>query len=143
MPSSQDELAIATEAWGPKLRFGFVRISSKEMYWYAVQNAERDGRDSGDSKSKLLDKFKIFHPKVCKIIDLTSVDRIIRNDIYDLKRLPSWSVNNICLLGDAAHATTPNMGQGACQGIEDAFAIGHELAGVHDHVGSAFQQFPE
>lgn len=35
---------------------------------------------------------------------------------------------NVALLGDAAHATTPNLGQGACQAVEDAFSIAEELS---------------
>jgi 2-polyprenyl-6-methoxyphenol hydroxylase-like FAD-dependent oxidoreductase len=40
--------------------------------------------------------------------------------IDDLQPINSWFKGNVCLIGDAAHATTPNMGQGACQAIEDA-----------------------
>ena len=41
----------------------------------------------------------------------------------DLKPISSWHYKNVCLIGDSAHATTPNMGQGACQAIEDAFVL--------------------
>ena len=40
-----------------------------------------------------------------------------------LRPLKKWYKKGICLLGDAAHATTPNMGQGACQAIEDAYIL--------------------
>ena len=47
----------------------------------------------------------------------------IKTHPHYLKRLEKWHDHNICLLGDAAHATTPNMGQGAGQGIEDAYVL--------------------
>lgn len=37
--------------------------------------------------------------------------------------MKNWFKKNLCLIGDAAHATTPNMGQGACQAIEDAYVL--------------------
>ena len=43
-----------------------------------------------------------------------------------------WYKENVCLLGDAAHATTPNMGQGGAQAIEDAYFL-----------AKAIQQQPE
>ncbi len=43
--------------------------------------------------------------------------------MMDLKLISSWYYKNVCLVGDAAHATTPNMGQGACQAIESAYVI--------------------
>ncbi|HYH16898.1 MAG TPA: FAD-dependent monooxygenase, partial [Flavisolibacter sp.] len=45
----------------------------------------------------------------------------------------------ILWIGDAAHATTPNMGQGACQAIEDAVILGQELS--RTNVEKAFKAF--
>ena len=45
----------------------------------------------------------------------------------DLKPIKKWQSENVCLIGDAAHATTPNLGQGACQAIEDAYVLGKLL----------------
>ncbi|MFB9053069.1 hypothetical protein ACFFVB_08240 [Formosa undariae] len=45
-----------------------------------------------------------------------------------MKPIPSWYYKNICLIGDATHATTPNLGQGACQVIESAYIITECLA---------------
>ena len=46
---------------------------------------------------------------------------------FDLKPIKKWQNQNVCLIGDAAHATTPNLGQGACQAIEDAYILGKLL----------------
>ncbi|HMQ47268.1 MAG TPA: FAD-dependent monooxygenase [Saprospiraceae bacterium] len=118
----------AKEAWGSRLRFGFAPISDREVYWYAVANEPAGGKDKSGFRKALLDRFASFHPLISDIIQLTPDAKIIRNDIYDLKRLATWHKGRITLIGDAAHATTPNMGQGACQGIEDAYYLSQLLA---------------
>src|SRR5262249_50021219 len=58
-----------------------------------------------------------------RVIAATEEDSILRNDIYDIAPLPCLVTGRVALLGDAAHATTPNLGQGACQAIEDSVVI--------------------
>jgi 2-polyprenyl-6-methoxyphenol hydroxylase-like FAD-dependent oxidoreductase len=118
------------ESWGRKIRFGFSQISENQVYWFAVVKAKQNGTDNIDSiKSELSQLYSSFHPLVLKIIDQTKAEKIIRNDISDLKRLDKWHKDKVVLVGDAAHATTPNMGQGAGQGIEDAYYLANILAG--------------
>lgn len=117
------------ESWGNKVRFGFSQIAHNKVYWFAVINAYQNEEDNKDSlKSKLEHLYQGFHPLVLEIIDQTVTQRIIRSDLSDLKRLDKWSKNNVVLVGDAAHATTPNMGQGAGQAIEDAYYLANILA---------------
>ncbi|MBN8787359.1 MAG: FAD-dependent monooxygenase [Terrimonas sp.] len=68
-----------------------------------------------------------YPAEVQSILNQTLEDALIWNDIIDLKPIPKYAFGNILLLGDAAHATTPNMGQGACQAIEDAAVLYDEL----------------
>jgi 2-polyprenyl-6-methoxyphenol hydroxylase-like FAD-dependent oxidoreductase len=63
------------------------------------------------------------------MLEATPASAILRNDVYFLDPLPRWSAGRIVLLGDAAHATTPGIGQGAAQAIEDAVVLADELAG--------------
>lgn len=117
------------ESWGNKIRFGFSQISENQVYWFAVANATQNGVDNTATiKSELGQLYHGFHPLVLEIIDKTQAGKIIRSDISDLKRLDAWHKNKVILVGDAAHATTPNMGQGAGQGIEDAFYFANILA---------------
>lgn len=109
----------AIEAWGKGKRFGFVKINDKKVYWYAVIN-ESLMKDN----ASILDLFKEFHPEILQMISETPKDKIIFNDIIDLYPIHKWYNGKVCLIGDAAHATTPNMGQGACQAVEDAYVIG-------------------
>ncbi|ELR73143.1 Salicylate hydroxylase [Fulvivirga imtechensis AK7] len=121
------------ESWGRRKRFGFSVIGDSEVYWFAVKSmAPHGNNDSATLKEKLLDTFSDFAEPVSSIINRTPPDKIIRHDLYDLKRLDRWHTGNVCLLGDAAHAMTPNMGQGAAQGVEDAYYISNILSKVAD-----------
>jgi len=114
------------ESWGNTARFGFVQISDTLVYWYALKSFKDTSKEW---KLKDIDEyFSTFHPVVRDIISSTSTKHIHSGEIMDLIPLKSWHKNNICLLGDAAHAMTPNMGQGACQAIEDAYIIAEYLS---------------
>jgi 2-polyprenyl-6-methoxyphenol hydroxylase-like FAD-dependent oxidoreductase len=125
----------ALEIWGKGKRFGFVKISENKVYWYALIN-ENKFTENID----LMNTFRDFNPLVLQILEATKPENIILNDIIDLAPLPKWYADNLCLIGDAAHATTPNMGQGACQSIEDAYVIGKLLEANQDY-HSAFEEF--
>lgn len=124
------------EAWGKGKRFGFVKISDKKVYWYALTNANKFSKKT----TNLLEVFKEFHTDILKIISATNKEQIILNDIIDLKPIDKWQAENVCLIGDAAHATTPNLGQGACQAIEDAYVLG-KLLDEGLAIESTFKQY--
>lgn len=129
------------ELWGKRIRFGISQVSEKQVYWFAVATSEANGIDNPHTKKQhLLSLFADFHPLVSNLIYHTPTSKIIRNDIWDLQPMLNWYKDNICLLGDAGHATTPNMGQGAAQAIEDAYYLAHSIKAAKDN-GSAFKIF--
>lgn len=131
--------ASGYEAWGPGLRFGFSAVSDGEVYWFAVAKAAQGESEPNEGRQdRLCARFQAFHPLVGEMIKATP--KILRHDLLDLARLPAWSQGRVALLGDAAHATTPNMGQGAAQGIEDAFSLSQCLRQSPD-VEAALQAF--
>lgn len=118
MTEYEEEL---NEIWGKGKRFGFVKINNHQVYWYALIN--NDGRYTSVSLSELNDLYKDFYPIVLEIINNTNEEEIITREIKDFKTPELWHKNKVCLIGDAAHAMTPNLGQGACQAIEDAYVL--------------------
>jgi 2-polyprenyl-6-methoxyphenol hydroxylase-like FAD-dependent oxidoreductase len=118
------DVAETSETWGPGCRFGIVPLSDNRLYWFACINAkERDPEMGALRIQDLQSYFKHFHFPVQEILAKTPDHRLIHSDIVDLKPLKKFAFENIVLMGDAAHATTPNMGQGACMAIEDAAVL--------------------
>ena len=115
------------ERWGPGRRFGSVPLGESTTYWFATENTAAGGSDGVDVAGELQERFREFSPQVLALLAATPVDAILRNDIVDFAPLPSWTRGRVTLLGDAAHAMTPNLGQGACQAIEDAIVLAATL----------------
>jgi 2-polyprenyl-6-methoxyphenol hydroxylase-like FAD-dependent oxidoreductase len=116
------------ELWGRGARFGVVAIDARRLYWFAVLNAPPRATFGGTAKSVLLDRFAGFHPDVSGLIAATPDEAILHNDISDRPPSRRWGSGRVTLLGDAAHATTPNLGQGACQAMEDGVVLSACLA---------------
>src|SRR5699024_8328360 len=71
--------------------------------------------------------FQHFPAPVGRLIRDVQHNSFLHHDIYDIKPLSTFVYQRIVLLGDAAHATSPNMGQGAGQAIEDAYWLTNAL----------------
>jgi 2-polyprenyl-6-methoxyphenol hydroxylase-like FAD-dependent oxidoreductase len=72
--------------------------------------------------------FGHWHDPIPRLMDATPADSVLRNDLFHLRPGPDTYVHRrVALLGDAAHAMTPHLGQGACQAIEDAVVLGDLL----------------
>ena len=89
---------------------------------------------------QLADNFSKYAHPIPEIISQTPPSELIWSDIIDLKPISKYAFGKAVLLGDAAHATTPNMGQGACMGIEDAWLIAR-LLHQHTQTETAFKLF--
>jgi 2-polyprenyl-6-methoxyphenol hydroxylase-like FAD-dependent oxidoreductase len=119
-----------TESWGVGERFGLVDIGHGRTYWFATKNApEGQADEAGGRKAELLRRFEGWHTPIPATLDAVAEESILRNDVYDLAPLPSWHAGRVVLLGDAAHAATPGVGQGAAQAIEDAVVLSSVLTG--------------
>ncbi len=117
------------ESWGRGARFGCAHIGDGRVYWFATANAPEDEKDGSPgslagAKAKLLHLFSRWHRPVADLVEAAEEGAILRTDIYDREPLGErWGEGKVTLLGDAAHPMTPNLGQGACQAIEDAVVL--------------------
>ncbi|MFC6017087.1 FAD-dependent monooxygenase [Plantactinospora solaniradicis] len=117
------ELYVAI-SWGPGAEFGMVPLGDGRVYWFGAVNAPAGGSDPDELRA-VRDRFGSWHAPIPDLLAATSAETVLRNDIYHLGTpLPCYRRGSVVLLGDAAHAMTPNLGQGAAQAIEDAVVLG-------------------
>lgn len=118
--------------------FGYQVAPSGAIYWFEnfIQPDEPDRREldaiSDDEwRRKLLDVHRDDHEPIAEVIRSTE-SRIGRFPIYDIPSLSTWRKGPVVLIGDAAHATSPHVGQGASMALEDAIVLAKCLRDVPD-----------
>jgi 2-polyprenyl-6-methoxyphenol hydroxylase-like FAD-dependent oxidoreductase len=114
------------EWWGRGQRFGITTLTNDRTYWFAVKNAPAGGR-AADESSAVREAFRDWAAPIPELLAATPPDRVFRNDIIDRPPAKVWSKGRAGLIGDAAHPTTPNFGQGGCMAIEDAVVLARSL----------------
>jgi 2-polyprenyl-6-methoxyphenol hydroxylase-like FAD-dependent oxidoreductase len=111
------------ETWGRGEVFGVLPLVSGEVYCYASAPAPR-GLRHDDEAAELKRRFGRWHDPIPDLIGAISPDRVLHDDVYWIAEpLPAYHRGRVAILGDAAHAMTPHLGQGACQAIEDAVVL--------------------
>lgn len=134
---------VAYELWGSKagLRLGMVPVNQNEIYYYATRCAPAGGKDELNTvKENLSKQYSEFGEIASQFFAASDLNKIIRTDIYDFAPIKKWYNGRVALIGDAAHATTPNLGQGGCQAIEDAYVIAKSLS-ENQQPEKAFERF--
>lgn len=78
-------------------------------------------------KQELKAHFKGWCEPVQKLIDRLDAHKTNRVEIHDIEPFMDFYKGRVVLLGDAAHSTTPDIGQGGCQAMEDAIYLARAL----------------
>ena len=126
---------------GRASEFLAFHLADDRIYWAGVTEEPRGEKSGpGGHKQDLLDRFRTWDMLIPALIVATEEVKILRNDMYDRPPAPRWSRGRVTLVGDAAHPMTPNQGQGACQALEDAVALGQSLRRESD-VPTAFELY--
>jgi 2-polyprenyl-6-methoxyphenol hydroxylase-like FAD-dependent oxidoreductase len=125
-----DLLGAAGETVGDGLRFGLAPLLDGRVYWYAVATMPA-GTVLDDEYAEVVRRFSGWHAPIADVVAATAPETVFRLDIYDLAGpMPTFRRGRTVLLGDAAHAMTPDLGQGAGQAMEDAATLTRLLAAV-------------
>jgi 2-polyprenyl-6-methoxyphenol hydroxylase-like FAD-dependent oxidoreductase len=113
--------------FGPGTRFTYYDVAPGMVHWMSVANGPAGGRDRPGVRDLLLDRHRGWASPVADILRATAEEGIIRGDVLGRKPERAWGRGRVTLLGDAAHPITFNIGQGACQALEDALVLAEYL----------------
>ena len=123
-------LHTCREVWGGRYRFGFTATGPREVYWFAPVSAPAGAVDRGVvAAGHLKAWYADFPHPVPELIARVRPDDILLTELHDFEPIPSWHAGRVVLLGDAAHAMVPNLGQGGAQAIEDAYVLAESVCG--------------
>jgi 2-polyprenyl-6-methoxyphenol hydroxylase-like FAD-dependent oxidoreductase len=131
---------IAGEVLGPGVEFGHVPLGADRTYWFATERAPA-GRVAPEGElAYLRARFASWADPIPAVLAATDPDDVLRNDLYDRDQARQWSRGPIVIVGDAAHPMRPHLGQGGCQGLEDA-AVLARFVDADDNLAAAFARF--
>lgn len=118
-----DRSPSPAETWGRGTLFGTFPLADGRVYCYAAA-FEPAGTRYDDEAAELKRRFGGWHDPIPGLIGSVSPEQVLHDDVYWMADpLPAYHHGRVALLGDAAHAMTPHLGQGACQAIEDAIVL--------------------
>jgi 2-polyprenyl-6-methoxyphenol hydroxylase-like FAD-dependent oxidoreductase len=134
--------AEPAETWGPDgQRFAILPITEARCYCYATADVP-PGTGYESDADELRRRFGDWHAPIGKLLAGLTDGDVLRNDVEELPALPAMHRARVALLGDAAHAMTPDLGQGACQAIEDAVVLAAAIdPNDPDGTGSALEDY--
>ncbi|MBF6329915.1 FAD-dependent oxidoreductase [Nocardia transvalensis] len=127
--------------FGRGTRFTFYDVAPGVVHWMSVANGPPGGHDGPGVAALLADRHRGWMPPVQDILAATPETEIIRSDVLDRKPDRRWGTGRVTLLGDAAHPITFNIGQGACQALEDALVLADRLGARPDDPARALRRY--
>jgi 2-polyprenyl-6-methoxyphenol hydroxylase-like FAD-dependent oxidoreductase len=135
----------SSETWGRAGRFGLVPVANGRLYWFACLNSPETNNPAFRAYhvADLQRAFGGFHAPISQVLAATPDADLLWGDLFDLAPLATFAFGRVLLLGDAAHATTPNLGQGAGMAIEDAAVLARCLRRAPADLPAAFRAFDQ
>lgn len=141
-PEAPLEIGVNVMVFGRRAFFGAFKTSGGEVWWFhnsGQRHPETISRDASARRAHIRDLHREDPMWIRDVIESTPVvlGPFALNDILSM---PRWHLDRVCLIGDAAHATTPSAGQGASLALEDAMVLAQCLRDIDDPP-SAFAAF--
>ncbi|WP_024805008.1 FAD-dependent monooxygenase [Nocardia sp. BMG51109] len=127
--------------FGRGTRFTYYDVAPGVVHWMSVANGPAGGHDERGVAAMLAERHRGWMPPVQDILAASPEEDIIRSDVFDRKPDRRWGIGRVTLLGDAVHPITFNIGQGACQALEDALVLAERLDACRDDPGRALRRY--
>ena len=129
------------ETWGPGAIFGLTPMEPGRTNWYAAVRGEQPRPDTVSALRYLRERYADWAAPIPGVLAATDPADLLQHRVFDLApALPSYVSGNAVLLGDAAHAMTPMLGQGACQAVIDGVALARAL-GTREGVAAGLRAY--
>jgi 2-polyprenyl-6-methoxyphenol hydroxylase-like FAD-dependent oxidoreductase len=127
------------QMWGKHREFGVVPLGDGASYWYATVRGPADSAVD-DELLHLRTAFSGWPDPVQPVLEATDPVAVTRNDVMDRALPRRWTDGPVVVIGDAAHAMRPHLGQGGCQALVDAAVLARLLRRT-DSPAAAFGAF--
>ncbi|QEC78703.1 FAD-dependent oxidoreductase [Mucilaginibacter ginsenosidivorax] len=145
LPQLNKPSAGINMTFGERGFFAYAVSNKGEIWWFNNYYREKEP-DKEEIKTKLDAEIRSYLLELHKNDDrlfseiINASHQLSVYPVYDIPKLEKWSTSKICLLGDAAHATSPHVGQGASMAMEDTVAVLKCMAQNRD-IEKAFKEF--
>jgi len=144
----QDDIEALTYTFGPRGFFGYGGADNGTMMWWSnlwrkreFSHEELANLDQRAIQDELLQRYRGYHEPITSLV--THTMSVLRMNVYDILSLPTWHQGRVALMGDAAHAVSPNAGQGASMTLEDAMCLAmllRDCGGDHTRAFATFER---
>lgn len=128
------------ELWGRGQEFGVVPLDDDSCSWFATVEEPAAGSSPDGELAHLRRAFAGWPDPVARVLAATAEDQITRNDVLDRASPRAWSDGPVTVVGDAAHAMRPHLGQGGCQALVDVAVLASRLRATPDPA-TAFREY--
>jgi 2-polyprenyl-6-methoxyphenol hydroxylase-like FAD-dependent oxidoreductase len=125
---------------GAGVEVGHVPLGPDSTYWFATERAPEGRTAEQGELAYLRSKLGSWTDPVPALLAATDPADVLHDDLYDREQARQWSRGPVVVVGDAAHPMRPHLGQGGCQGIEDAAILARFIERTTD-LAAAFAQF--
>lgn len=119
------------QVWGRGTRAGVAPLDDDRTYWFVTANGPAIEPGSPSARREVLLERVAAYPEPFQVaLSATTPEAILATPLAELPPLGTWHRGRVALLGDAAHAPLPYLGQGAAQALADAVILGRELGAM-------------
>jgi len=127
---------------GGSVKVGLTPVSDQQMYLFLLETlAQKPKRDASELHFILKNLLAEFNGELRDIAEaLYPESNIVYRPLEAHLLKEPWHKGAVVLVGDAAHATTPQLASGAAMAMEDGIVLAQEFVGA-THVGQAFERY--